>query len=111
MNDDIIICIFFTVFTILVFLVGLTCFLTPTSKVPPLPKNNFKCGNGKNSCTKSNMNVLIPLLTYYDIIERLRNYAGQQELFRHSNERVSKELKELADTIESGQHYMKGRIE
>ena len=57
------------------------------------------------------MNAPIPLLTYLDIIERLRNYAGQQELFKHSNERVSKELKELADTIEARQPYMKGRIE
>ena len=29
--------------------------------------------------------------------------AGQQKLFRHDNERVAKELNELADTIEAGQ--------
>lgn len=46
---------------------------------------------------------MVPLLSYTDIVERLRNYAGQQELFRHDNKRVSKELRELADTIEAGQ--------
>ena len=46
---------------------------------------------------------MVPLLSYSDIVERLRNYAGQQKLFRHDNERVAKELNELADTIEAGQ--------
>jgi hypothetical protein len=45
----------------------------------------------------------IPLLSFADVVERLRNYAGQQKLFRHDNERVAKELNELADTIEAGQ--------
>ena len=44
----------------------------------------------------------IPLLSFADVVERLRNYAGQQELFCHDNKRVSKELRELADTIEAG---------
>lgn len=48
----------------------------------------------------------VPLLKYKDIIERLRNYAGQQNLFCHDNERVAKELNELADTIESGQNAL-----
>ena len=46
---------------------------------------------------------MVALLSYKDIVERLRNYAGQQELFCHDNKRVSKELRELADTIETGQ--------
>ena len=46
---------------------------------------------------------MVALLSYSDIVERLRNYAGQQKLFRHDNERVAKELNELADTIEAGQ--------
>ncbi len=45
----------------------------------------------------------IPLLSFADVVERLRNYAAQQKLFRHDNERVAKELNELADTIEAGQ--------
>ena len=45
----------------------------------------------------------IPLLSFADVVERLRNYARQQELFRHDNARVSKNLNELADTIEAGQ--------
>ena len=45
----------------------------------------------------------IPLLSFADVVERLRNYAGQQKLFRHDNERVANELNELADTIEAGQ--------
>lgn len=49
----------------------------------------------------------IPLLSFADVVERLRNYAGQQKLFRHDNERVSKELNELADTIEVGQKAKK----
>lgn len=50
---------------------------------------------------------IVPLLSYRDIVERLRNYAGQQELFKHDNRRVSKELNELADTIEAGQKALK----
>jgi len=46
---------------------------------------------------------MVPLLSYTNIVERLRNYAGQQELFCHDNKRVAKELNELADTIEAGQ--------
>lgn len=46
---------------------------------------------------------MVALLSYSDIVERLRNYAGQQELFCHDNKRVAKELNELADTIEAGQ--------
>ena len=49
----------------------------------------------------------IPLLSFADVVERLRNYAGQQKLFRHDNERVAKELNELADTIETGQKAKK----
>lgn len=45
----------------------------------------------------------IPLLSFADVVERLRNYAEQQELFCYDNKRVSKELRELADTIEAGQ--------
>ena len=49
----------------------------------------------------------IPLLSFADVVERLRNYAGQQELFKHDNRRISKELNELADTIEAGQKALK----
>lgn len=50
---------------------------------------------------------MIPLLSYSDIVERLRNYAGQQELFEHDNRRVSDELNHLADVIEAGQKALK----
>lgn len=46
----------------------------------------------------------IPLLSFKNIVERLRNYAVQQEVFTHDNKRVSKELNELANEIENGQN-------
>lgn len=49
----------------------------------------------------------IPLLSFEDVVERLRNYAGQQELFEHDNRRVSDELNHLADIIEAGQKALK----
>ena len=49
----------------------------------------------------------IPLLSFADVVERLRNYAGQQELFKHDNRRVSDTLNQLADEIEAGQKALK----